>query len=243
MTTNKILEEIEQIIIAHKKKISDDNGWYDWQLRTPKIENGKADLARTIVLFANNKINQSLFLSALYAYFQIVYDETYRFWKMDVAYWRIKYATKTHYKYKDLPNYDVMLSRKDLAYIEERWNNQQAKENRPIIYEGFDNDIGDIDYPVVTIDTTIRSVETLMPFGKYSRHGQLGKFRNYTIKEVMHIDPQYLLWSIDNVDSFKVSEEILSEIKEWNAHFVSRGYGNKTPVSSKDRQPTRKNAG
>jgi hypothetical protein len=222
MTDNDYKQRCEyakELINKHIAKVSSDNLFYDWRIETPKVEQGKEYFLTVADLYVKEKITEPQYLSGLYSYFQIVYDETLRLWEENKTARRIEYA-KT---YIQLPC-DVKLSAKELLFCNERWNNWEAKENAQFLYfDEIDNDIGIIEYPNVIVPKIVITDENhIINFGKYGQYGALGKYRPYRIKELFETDPQYLLWAAENIPKFKLADELLLTIQKWDERFQAR---------------------
>jgi len=52
-------------------------------------------------------------------------------------------------------------------------------------------------------------------FGKYKLKDKIlfGKYQNKSILWILHQDPSYLQWCIDNVEGFKLNQEVFGKLQ------------------------------
>jgi len=194
--------EFRELILYHKRKVSGDNGYYWWDLMTPKIAEARAMLLEFSEDVLTGLINEDSYLTILYMYFDVVYDESFIAWKEYVADFIARERPKV------LPIHDTPLRMRELEYV-----NQQYQVWFGLSCVEFDNEM-EFDYSYIEPhDYTIRSADYVMHFGKYSVKGAMR--RNFTVKQLFYEDPQYLDWANRTVDSFKLSEELTAELAEW----------------------------
>ena len=66
---------------------------------------------------------------------------------------------------------------------------------------------------IANIDNKKMNFDTVLNFGKYKGH---------TIGEVFQLDASYLLWAVENIERFKLSDkevdliEAKAEVEEWD---------------------------
>lgn len=231
------LDYIIKLTARHALKVSADNAFYDWSLFNPVTMKAKSELVHTVKLFLQEKITEPVYLAGLYAYFQLIFDETLVHWNQHRQEQRVAYAT-AHPELVSVP-LDVKLSARELAFINERWRAWEYRDTgQAYIDDDLNNDIGEIIYPDVVVPRlVIKSDETIIGFGKYGPYGELGKHRPYKIKDLYEVDPQYLIWSFNNIPKFNLSEELKIEIHKWAARFENRREANAENKRRNNRKP------
>lgn len=194
--------ELVKIVLKHKNKVSLDNGYYWWDLSTPKIDEARALLVEFTEDVLADRLTEDQYLTALYMYFDTVYDESERAWKQYIKDILIRERPKV------LPIHDTPYPKRELIYLAQQhdiWFGFSCVE--------FDNDM-EFDYSYIEPhDPTIRSADHVMHFGKYTPLGTMKRY--YTIRELFQVDPQYLDWASRKVESFKLSDELKEELAQW----------------------------
>lgn len=67
-----------------------------------------------------------------------------------------------------------------------------------------------------------QKISEIMSLKIYSRNSKVtfGKFAGHTLDEIINIEYMYIIWCINHLDHFYVSEEIISQISEKYPTFV-----------------------
>lgn len=211
------LEKLELVLEYSKqeaKKVNTGNGYYDWNINSQVVQNGAAMLYGCLCDAVFGRISKADYTTALYTFFDIIYEETYRQWRQELE--RIR-KEHEYFPREDFLRIDaVKISSRELEYLSVKWQAWEYQEGFKVVYDEFDNQIGEPDYSYIELpDRTIRKLTDKMRFGKYGPNGKLGRYRAYTIEEIMEIDAQYLVWLHNNSDGFRMSEELLVEAGRW----------------------------
>lgn len=216
------MNRLIEITLYHKNKVSKGNTFYDWDSTQGDILSARVDWKMFAQLALDGKIDEDAYIGALYVYFDVVYNETYKAWRRARDNYRIEYELANP-KYPHLPVDCVVIKSKELEFINERWRCWTYRDGENQVDDEIDNRIGEIDYSYIELpDPTIREKSYIVAFGKYGRLGELGRCRTYTVGELLREDPQYLLWAAKNTEKLPLSEELYQEACEWAQHFEER---------------------
>lgn len=190
----------------------DRNDIYDWDLRTPQIEFAIARTNEIINAYLDGEETWEAAERSVRVWFHTVWTETLEVWKAKRVQARADYEKS---KTVPLPIQDVPIHYRELPFLQERFENWMLKDGSQC-YEDFvfDNKL-EFNYDYIEIDWTVNEGHTL----------SFKKYKGRTVKEILEIDPDYLIWCHHKIEGFTLHADTFAKaVKNTEKHRAQGRY-------------------